>query len=528
VQSKAATAELHVCPSGCDYSSIQAAVDAANYGDIIKVASSTYTDIHAHGSLTQVVYINKTVTIRGGYTTAFTDPPDPAAHPTTLDARGQGRVLYIAGNSSFIEGLRITGGNANGQGGSPNVDSGGGVYITSATATISDCTVLSNTAESGGGLYLYQSHTILSNNIVISNTAENAGGGLHLNNTTAALGGNIIEANIASNWGGGLFLDHDAATLNGNNIASNDAQAGGGIYLYLSPATLTDNVVASNTAAEGSAIYLSFSSATLVNNVIIGNYANSRIYVFASSPSLLHTTIANNTAVGGSGVYVTSNSMFGASTVLMTNTVLVSQTVGINVDSDNQATLNGVLWFGNGANTGGGGTLTITHATIGNPAFASDGYHLTAASAAIDHGVDAGITTDIDGQPRPWGCGFDLGADEYERNLTPVGNLRVVEAITDTGTLTVTLAWQKPSDAFTTSLRYATSPIIAGNWATANVLSDTLLGNTSSYTAVVPYSGHIYFAAKYWDTCGDESPISSNAFWPHWDVYLPLVMRLSQ
>jgi hypothetical protein len=42
-------------------------------------------------------------------------------------------------------------------------------------------------------------------------------------------------------------------------------------------------------------------------------------------------------------------------------------------------------------------------------------YHLTAASAAIDRGVDAGVTTDIDGQPRPNPeTGIpDLGVDEF-------------------------------------------------------------------------------------------------------------------
>jgi hypothetical protein len=70
------------------------------------------------------------------------------------------------------------------------------------------------------------------------------------------------------------------------------------------------------------------------------------------------------------------------------------------------------LWYGNTANTGGAGAATVMNPIIGNPAFAPDGYHLTSRSAAIDAGVDASITTDVDGDPRPIGRP-DLGADEW-------------------------------------------------------------------------------------------------------------------
>ena len=56
------------------------------------------------------------------------------------------------------------------------------------------------------------------------------------------------------------------------------------------------------------------------------------------------------------------------------------------------------------------------HSLTGDPVFvapASDDYHLTPGSTAIDAGANAGVTTDIDGEIRPFGSGFDIGFDEW-------------------------------------------------------------------------------------------------------------------
>jgi hypothetical protein len=161
-------------------------------------------------------------------------------------------------------------------------------------------------------------------------------------------------------------------------------------------------------------LYLWYSESILTNNVIADNQATtagSGLWIGASQPELLQTTVARNTGGDGSGILVTGNGSGTNSTVTMTNTIVVSHAVGVTVDAGSVVAVDGVLWFGNGTNTGGAGTAAVTHANTGDPAFTSDGYHLTVSSAAIDKGVDAGVTTDIDGQPR-FGAA-DLGADEY-------------------------------------------------------------------------------------------------------------------
>ncbi len=152
----ARAASFTVCPAGpptCDYSSVQSAVDAANDGDTIKVATGTYTGINNKGGHPQVVYIDKSVTIRGGYTTFNWTTSDPAANPTTLDAQGNGRVLYITGNINVtIEGLRITGGDATVIGSGQ----GGGVFVDKAKVNIRKNYIFKNTAANGGaGIFMW-------------------------------------------------------------------------------------------------------------------------------------------------------------------------------------------------------------------------------------------------------------------------------------------------------------------------------------------------------------------------------------
>jgi len=449
--------EHRVCPSGCAYSSIQAAVDAAQPGDVIKVAQGTYTDLHHIPSLdtatftaTQIVAITKSITIQGGYSSTDWDLPDPEALPTILDAGGQGRVMVIVGNgiTPIVEGLRLTDGDATGLGPFEWGDVGGGVYIKDATPVISGNQVYSHTADRGGGLYLWYSSAILNSNTVSNNTAGDGGGGMELLYSPATLNGNTVSGNKAptysgGTWGGGVLLNSSDATLSGNTVTGNAASYGGGVAVYWSAAALNDNTVTSNsvssyggglalygsastlagnlvtgntTSRQGGGLYFWYNDSILNNTVVADNTVNQDtglgpgIYMGRSSLRLLHTTIARNRGGDGSGVCVFGNYDV---TVGMTNTILVSHTVGITVTAGNTATLNATLWHANGTDRDGAGTVEHTADYADDPAFAADGYHLTASSAAIDEGVSTDVATDIDGDARPTGDHPDLGADEF-------------------------------------------------------------------------------------------------------------------
>jgi hypothetical protein len=375
------TGDCNGIPSPC-YTSVQAAVDAANSGDEIRIASGSYSgvsqrprmDVATTGVVTQVAYITKTVTLQGGYSQDFSVLA-PETYPTTLDAQNQGRVLYITGDiSPTIAGLRLTGGNAAGLG-------GGGLY-----------------SDFGGGVYVFRAGTTLSHNWIFSNTAS-AGGGLSLYGDAAAtLNGNYVLSNTAASAGGGLFLD-STATLNGNHVRHNTASTGGGLYLFYDAATLTNNVIA--------------------DNHIAGTANGSGVYASASTSHLLHTTLAYNTGGEGSGVYITT-AFLDHSTVVMANTILVGHSVGISVTDGNTAAVNGVLWHNVPVTVSwsAGATVVVQSEHTGDPAFLADGYHLGPTSAAIDVGVAAGVLNDVDGDLRPVDgdldgvAAMDLGADE--------------------------------------------------------------------------------------------------------------------
>ena len=371
----------YVAPNGSDAgnnctnsaspcATIQRAADIAEANGDIRVSAGTYTGVSARNNITQVVYISNTVMIRGGYTTTNWTTSYPVTQPTTLDAQGRGRVVYVANYAQpIMEGLRLTGGNATGLGGAWG-DSGGAVYAAVLTApTIRNCTILNSTAQTGGGVFLSQSTATLSGNTVISNSVSFFGGGV-------------------------LVFYSNADTLDGNIVLSNTAQYGGGLYLYQSNPQVMNNVVADNRAS--------------VNG--------SGVYVDGSSPTVLHTTFARNKNGDGSGVYLANGS-----TVALTNTILVSQTSGIIVPTGNTARLEATLWgsgaWANGADWSGSGTLiTGTINVRGDPAFispATGNYHIAWPSAAIDAGVNAGVTFDMDGEKRPLGNGYDIGADEF-------------------------------------------------------------------------------------------------------------------
>ncbi len=411
---------------GNTYHDLQTAIDAAQPGDTLKVAgtcTNVYSrprrDLTATGVVTQVAYIDKSLTLQGGYTTTNWLTPNPSVNPTTLSALGQGRVLYVAGGVDVtLNGFRITGGNATGLGGSPlaGQDAGGGVYVITATVIFGNNRVFDNVAGgAGGGLYLHRSPSTVDNNTFTLNQAG-LGGGLSLYESTALVSRNRVTLNTAADAGGGLYLHHSNATVQSNRVLTNTAgNYGGGLSLLGGAPLVNANLARYNQANYGGGLDLNQTGGSYANNVIADNQTPSdgaAIYARGATAHLLHSTIARNSGI--TAIFLTDASPGIHSALVMTNTIIADHGAGIELAESNTLTANTLLWH----NT----TVTVTSASLpfvtllndwtADPRFEADGYHLRIGSPALDVGVPSTLARDVDGDPRPYGSGFDVGADE--------------------------------------------------------------------------------------------------------------------
>jgi len=345
------------------YATLQAAIDAAQPGDEIRVTQGVYTNVTVVDydltglpqTLTQTMFIDKSLTVRGGYTITDWTTAQPLTYPVVIDPQGRGRGGFISipdwGTSITVtlEGLSITHGYAQ--------DSGGGLFVRGGSVTISGCHVTRNEGGSvGSGIYLSGDGVTLTNNVVAHNTG----------------------------LGYGLGVEMGIPTLSGNRITHNS----NGLLLWSTVATLTNNLIAAND--------------------------DDGLSVIGGRVEAWHTTIADNGAFGVDVV----NSGQGGGHLVMTNTIIAGPTTGVRVmgvDFDpSTVQLTATLWD-NVTDThtiDAGGRIITSRDLHGDPAFVgNDDYHLTAASPARNRGRSSPVEWDIDGEPRdplP-----DLGADEY-------------------------------------------------------------------------------------------------------------------
>ncbi len=467
---------LFVTPGGggdCSQASpcgLPAALSAAGDGDAIYLAAGTYT-----GAGQAVITLAHSVSIYGGWDGAPAGAParSPEAYPSTVDGQGQRRGIFIAGPVTVtLEGLTIANGKiisttATGWDGAglyardtyltlrhmnfysnvvdvydaaDSIAYGGGARVEGGTLQIDTSTFRANSVWArqscyGGGLSIFDTLTAsVENSLFQDNDAWHASG---LNfwgydrPPLAIRGSRFVDngwgnspGDAAGGYSGAMQISNAQARLEDNRIEHNSFVNGwGAISVFHSNLLLSRNVISGNVAhSDASGLYLDNLSApfTLTNNLIVDNQStygwreSACVQIRDSAGQMLHNTIARN--ANTYGIMVED----GAS-VALTNTILVSHTVGITVAAGSAASLEATLWgnsaWANATDWGGAGDIVTGAINLWQaPGFLNPtggDYHLTPGSAAIDAGVDAGVSDDFEGDPRPLDGSYDIGADEW-------------------------------------------------------------------------------------------------------------------
>jgi predicted outer membrane repeat protein len=360
--------------------------------------------------------------------------------------------------------------------------SGGGLYFFAETPgnslTITGSTFTGNDAQctgcgnmSGGGVYAVANSAgliSLSNNYFEDNFAW-SGGGLFAD--LAEIENTIFKSN-SSGYGGGVYIS-DTSTIRNSiflqNHAVNEGGAliAGGVNTNISIfATLFDGTTIGT--PSGAAVDIKSFGATLENVAILNTigYKSAAIDIenmVDRTINLNHVTIngVSDTASvaerNPSGIRIANSTDVNIYNSIISN---IPDGTGVSADTISAAELDKTLWYNNAINTGAIGTITSTNPHSGNPAFASDGYHLTAASPAIGLASATSVPSDIDGEIRD--AHPDLGADEYNLPAVSVSDISVTEGNTGTSnaTFTITLDYRISSD---TQVDYQTNIGSAGS-----------------------------------------------------------------
>jgi hypothetical protein len=425
--------------------------DYSSYTYIVKMGAGTYkprwepsaagTYDDAGDTRDRTFNLREGVEVWGGYPAGGGDSRNVTGNVTTLSGdfgnndTGSGATLggntenayhvvkaenIPAASGTVLDGLTITGGNAEKSGDSL----GGGMYNLNSSPVLKDVIITRNAAAyRGGGIYntVYSSPVL--NNVKISgnlargssgNEGGGGGGGIYSDTSSPVLNNVEISGNAATNNGGGMGSLRSTPTLTNVTITGNTADSsGGGIYIYAdgTPAPpvlkMIGGTVSGNTAANGGGgIYNWNANLALINVTIAGNNGGNGngggIYNLGSTgapgPVLINMLISGNKATNGGGV---SNSDF--SPPVLTNVTVAGNYAAekgggmYNTNSGSPKIYNSIIWGNTATDSGALNVFTDS----GTPTFAYsmvEGSGGSGVSWTFDPSYDHGGNKDEDPQ----------------------------------------------------------------------------------------------------------------------------------
>lgn len=275
--------------------------------------------------------------------------------------------------------------------------------------------------EGGGGGLFIGGDAHISATQFISNSSQIHGGGIETS-TPLTVENSLFQGNYAGFNGGGLYIEKGALTITNTRFVENTANVeslafgfGGGVYAKESNVVADRTTFLRNLGQRGSAVALeAFEdgySARLVNSLIVGAASNTESPLFYAYRyglvDILHATFVGSTPAAGLGIHFERSAGSVRNSIAFTFATAIKQQEGAISEDFNL--------FHNVTSRTEGGVTEGTHSLTGDPLFvdpSTGNYRLGKGSAAIDAGVDVGVTHDLDGTARPQGNGVDIGAYE--------------------------------------------------------------------------------------------------------------------
>ena len=466
VSAPSGAATITVCASGCDHTTIQAAIDAAAAGDTITVDDAVYPE---------ALTIIKNLTIQGAGTSLLSATPTFVGFVAgPIVTVGSGVTVDI----SDLDIVRATSGGGVSNAGTltltrvlvnSNLNTANGAGIsTTGGLTVVDSQISSNTTSgSGGGIYADDAAVVVRGSSINLNAAGVGGGGISGNGGSLRVETSSIGNNRALITGGGVEGFDDLTIIEtavqANTLTSGSA-TGGGVYTHGGTTTLIQqSEVSGNTAAFGGGAYLQGISSTVENSTFSGNQATSgggayliQQFNVSNVPAVFDSvTAAANTASSlGAGFAIFQSALMLDNTIVADNVTATECYVHGNA-TVTASTANIIETITSCAV--GGTSPTTGDPNLGSLAVngaATQTHALLPGSSAINTGATS-LTADQRGISRPQEGIDDIGAFESEPLVN--GTTTTTTTTTSTSTSTTTTTTTTTTSTTTTTAVPATT-----------------------------------------------------------------------
>lgn len=411
---------VHNTTQGTDHLTIQAAIDAANAGDVILADAGTYVEN---------VIINKSVTLYGaGAGSTIVMPAVSNPNPCTGSSMCGGlasNVLLVEANNVVIHDLTVDGDNPNLTSGivrnGADLDARNGI-IKNTNATYNGLEVYNVTTKniylrgiySTGGTFNFHHNTVTNVQGDDYSIAIFAWGGPGtIANNTVSLANDGISANHSS----GIQFLNNVITQSGSGIHTDNSGDGGGVADLIQGNSVDCTGVS---GAYGIWTFVPYLAPTVNNNTITN--CDVGLSAWGQGAAVTHSftnnTVTGNGAAGSAGVYVTTDLIgwgYTDITVDFRNNSISGFETGVALTADPQASWNpepytaqtiNAVFYGNSFE---GNTTVMSLGTQGTyNVDASANWWSSAVPATVKAAANGGVLVDY----TPWlASGADTSAD---------------------------------------------------------------------------------------------------------------------